>query len=776
VVHKHGARRLHYDFRLEMEGVLVSWAIPKGPSYDPQDRRLAVRTEDHPLAYGEFEGVIPEKQYGAGPVMIWDTGLWIPLDKDPVKAVQKGKLSFLLEGEKLHGEWALARMKTDDGGKENWLLIKKTDQDAVAGGDGQFLEETDFSVKSGRSLEAIAEGKESNVLSLQELERKYRSVQLATLADHPPRSGKWIHEVKYDGYRVLAFVRDGAVRIRTRRGLDWTHRFPVLKKALEGSRGTFVIDGEAVMLDENGISSFAEMQNALENPDAPMRGYFFDLLYREGKDYSGRPLAERRKALEALFKMLPEGPPLFLSGTLTGDADNIIGHACKMGLEGIISKNLDAAYSPMRSKTWLKSKCGQRQEFIICGFQPASDMDNAVGALHLGYHKDGELVYAGKVGTGFDAKTSIALYKNLSRLKTSAPPFAKSPGKHKGSVWVKPEIICEVKFGMWTQTGKVRHASFQGVREDKPAEKITKEEPEKTVRKSAKQTVRNVIITHASREIFPGENITKGDLAEFYSEMADLILPTISRRPVSIVRCPGGTGGECFFQRSKGKGMPGHIHSFDVTHKGTKHDYIYIEDVKGLVEIVQMGGIEIHPWGCRVDNTDKPDRIIFDLDPDESVPFEAVKLAALDIRKRLDKTGLRSFLKTTGGKGLHVIVPISRRHKWDTVKKFSHDLAHGMVKDLPDVYTGNMAKKMRKGRIFIDYLRNDFASTAVMDYCVRARSGAAVAVPLAWGELDDLQSAGQFTMADALARKRAGKKILKAYIETRQSLTASMLE
>lgn len=784
VVQKHDARRLHYDFRLEIDGVLVSWAVPKGPSYDPKDKRLAVRTEDHPLSYGDFEGIIPQKQYGAGPVMIWDKGIWMPLDKNPAKALQKGKLTFVLKGDKLRGEWTLARMNAaSKGGKENWLLIKHTDDEIAPGYGETFLEETDYSVKTNRTFEAIASGEEDGTgLPLKELEKKYNAVQLATLVDSPPESDTWVHEVKYDGYRILVFVQGGTVRIRTRNGHDWTHRFPVLARAFDRLHESFVIDGEAVVLDENGLSDFKELQNGLENSEIKMRGYFFDLLYRNGRDFSRQPFSERRKALESLFKVLPKGPPLFLSETITGKADQIIGKACDLGLEGIISKNIKAAYSPGRSQTWLKSKCEKRQEFLICGFQPASDMPNAVGALHLGYNKGEALLYAGKVGTGFNNKTARDLYQKLKPLKTAKPAFSQNPGRHPGTIWVKPQVICEVKFGMWTQTGKVRHASYQGLRQDKPPVNITREVPEKITRilkkgkENEKKIVKGVTISNSGREIFPDAHITKGELAAFYGDMADLILPTLARRPVSIVRCPGGIDKECFFQRSKGKGMPEHIYSFNVVHNHKKHDYIYVDDVRGLVEIVQMGGIELHPWGSLFDDIDRPERIVFDLDPDPDIPFEAVKLAAQDTMNRLHNLGLKSFLKTTGGKGLHIIAPIAREHSWGTVKDFTRNITRQMVRDLPEVYTSNMAKKKRKGRIFVDYLRNDFASTSVMDYCVRARPGAAVAVPLDWSELGDLETASQFGMDDARARKKAGKKWLRAYQGTRQSLSKSMME
>lgn len=778
-VQKHDARRLHYDFRLEWDGVLLSWAVPKGPSYDPADRRLAMRTEDHPLSYGEFEGIIPAHQYGAGPVMLWDAGTWVPLDDDPDKALAKGHLRFRLEGEKLRGEWTLSRMSADEAGRESWLLIKRRDGEEKR--NESFLKEMDYSVKSGRSLKDIsAANGGAGKSGFKKLEEKYRSPQLAMLADVPPRGENWIHEVKYDGYRIFVFVSNGDVRIRTRRFHDWTERFPALRDAFADLKaGSFVLDGEAVILNERGISDFKALQNALDQ-NKPVQGYFFDLLYRNGEDYTHKPFSERRRALEELFYAVPRRGPIYISEILKGDAGLIFQKACALGLEGIVSKRLDTRYIQKRTRSWIKIKCEKRQEFIICGFVPAGDHPRAIGALHLGYYQDGGLCYAGKVGTGFDTKTAEALYQKLAKLEIEKPPFGKKPeGTYKGTVWVTPDLICEVKFAMWTAGGKVRHASFQGLRADKKPEQITREEPEHNMNRESRNgtiQIKGVKISHAEREIFPKAKITKGELVQFYAELAELIMPMIANRPISIVRCPGGIGEQCFFQRSKGKGMGKHIYTIDIRHEEKKHDYMYLKNITGLIELVQMGGIEIHPWGVKIDKTDKPDRIVFDLDPGEGVPFEAVKLAAQDIRRGFEGLGLQSFLKCTGGKGLHVTVPIVRRHGWDAVKDFSRNFARRMEERLPDVYTTNMAKKKREGKIFIDYLRNDFSSTAVMDYCVRARPGAAVAVPLEWGELESLVSASQFTMAEAVKRQKTGRRILQSYQGTRQNLTKSILK
>ncbi len=785
-VQKHDATQLHYDFRLEWQGVLLSWAVPKGPSYCPKDKRLAVRTEDHPISYWDFEGRIPARQYGAGPVMLWDTGSWEPLDEDPDQALKKGKVSFRLAGHKLKGQWTLARMSGKRDSKENWLLIKNKDEAAIDKPDEDYLADTDYSVKTDREFEEIAEtasprktSRSGNVTSLGSLQKKYHSPQLATLVDAPPTGKDWVHEVKYDGYRILVFYTNGNVTIRTRNGHDWTDKFPGLARAFQSlDCEPFVIDGEVVVLDNKGLSDFKALQNALKQKDAPLRGYFFDLLYWDGEDYTRKTFSHRREALEKLFETFPDGP-FYLSEIVEGKADAIIDKACELNLEGIISKKNDAKYVQQRSKHWLKSKCQQRQEFIICGFEPAKKSSKAIGALHLGFYRNDELVYAGKVGTGFSEALAFDLYKKLSRLKRQSPAFDKKPsGSFKATIWTRPTVLCEVQFASWTQNNKVRHASFQGLRSDKNPEQIIQEQasPASLAKKGSAMSqieIDGVAISHADRQIFPEAKLSKGELALYYQALSEQIMPGLKHRPVSVVRCPGGIDHQCFFQRSKGKGMPEHIHTVTLSHNGKSHDYIYLKNITGLIELVQMGSIELHPWGSTIDKIDKPDRIIFDLDPDEGIPFEAVKLAAQDIRHRLSNLGLDSFVKCTGGKGLHVTVPIQRRHDWDTVKLFSRHFAEKMVKEVPDAYTIKLAKKQRKGKIFIDYLRNDYASTAVMDYGVRARPGAAVATPLYWEELDDLKAANQFSIADILERQKQDS--LFVYPNIQQNLTKDIL-
>lgn len=799
-IQKHNATRLHYDLRLELDGVLKSWAVTKGPSYDPKVKRLAMRTEDHPLSYGDFEGLIPKGQYGAGPVMLWDSGEWIPKG-DPHEGLKKGKLAFTLKGEKMQGDWALILMKDREkkGGKprESWLLVKERDSHAIDGEAAEgFLKQEDYSIKSGRTLPEIesrarphADTRAAKELAqtskeLEALARKYKGVQLATLVDHPPSGDNWLHEVKYDGYRVLCILAGGSARVYTRNGHDWTDKFGPLAASLELLPvEAAVLDGEAVILDHNGISSFKKLQNAFKSSGInDIRCYFFDLLHLNGHDLRKQSQIKRKEKLSALFSDIQDERLLY-SDHLRETGDKVINKACEMGLEGIISKRADAPYSASRTKYWLKSKCSQWQEFIICGFVPASDRKNAIGALHLGYHSNGKLVYAGKVGTGFSHAASSELFQKLEPLKANVPPFdEKLQGRFPKTVWTSPDLICEVQFGSWTGEGKVRHASYQGLRADKVPEQIARDEPEtlekvanskKTrSRKSATKDLRvlGVNITHPDRVIFPESKITKGELAEFYSDVTEVIMPLIARRPLSVIRCPGGIETNCFFQRSRGKGMPEHIYRFDVTHKCKPYDYLYIEEPMGLIELVQMSTIEVHPWGATIDKIHHPDRVIFDLDPDPAVPFEAVKLAAQDIRNRLEARGLKSFLKTTGGKGLHVTAPLDQGSDWDAVKSFARSFARELTSDAPEAYTATISKSKRKGKILIDYFRNDFTATAVMEFSVRSRPGAPVAVPLYWDELKDLKKPDQFSLAEARKRLEMSKKWIKDFMNTSQAL------
>lgn len=806
LIQKHDATRLHYDFRLELDGVLLSWAVTKGPSLNPSDKRLAVRTEDHPISYGTFEGIIPQGQYGGGTVMLWDEGYWEPKG-DPRAGLKKGHISFTLHGERLKGGWALIRMHGDSK-RENWLLVKEKDDLAVSdGSEVTFLDENASSITTGRTMDKIATAKkpaktikakatkktvkkpkEIGKATISSLIKKYSSVQLATLVDHPPEGKDWLHEVKFDGYRLLGFLANGDVRLYTRNGHDWTDKFPSIVEGMENLKAAnAVIDMEAVVLNEAGKSSFQALQAALseDEPAENIIAYGFDLLSLNDEDLRKQPLLKRKSALEPLLK---KSKSIFYSDHVIGHGEEMIAKSCNLGLEGIVSKIADSPYVAGRQKSWLKSKCGARQEFIILGFSKARTGARALGALYLGYHKDGNLHYAGKVGTGFTMQSAKELADKLIKLKVKTPTLNKSEmgrvvGEELKSIqWAKPVLLCEVAFTEWTTDGHIRHPSFQGLREDKKATDVTMEKPKpvsktkektpvktKQVQKSSDLVLDGIKITHPDRVISETGHVTKGELAEYYAAIAPFLLPQLKGRPLSLLRCPSGIDGECFFQRNPGKGLGADVKTFNFNHKGKKYEYLYIEDEKGLMEIIQMGSIELHPWGSTVKNIDYPDRMIFDLDPAPDVPFEAVKLAAMDLHERLKRLGLESFLKTTGGKGLHVIVPLSGKDKWSEVKDFAENLAHEMVQDAPDAYVATMTKAKRNGKIFIDFFRNDYTATAVADYGVRARPGAPVAVPLEWKELKALKAGNQFTMSDVLKRIKKIKSTTNRY-KTKQKI------
>jgi bifunctional non-homologous end joining protein LigD len=801
LIQKHDATRLHYDFRLELDGVLLSWAVTKGPSLDPADKRLAVRTEDHPLAYGGFEGIIPESEYGGGTVMLWDRGTWEPKG-DPRAGLKKGHLSFTLKGERLQGGWALVRMKTE-GRRENWLLIKENDGKAAGGGRAaHFLDDTAFSVKTGRSMADIAageggrkvwkngkavvekaagkskkkEGKDKAGAALDRLMRDYPGVELATLVDRPPEGESWIHEIKFDGYRLLGSVSGGAARVRTRNGQDWTEKFPILVEGLEKLKvKDAVLDMEAVVLDKNGKSSFQGLKSALgSGGDAGnIVAFAFDLLHLDGRKLVDLPLAGRKEKLEALLKKSKGPAALRYSDHITGHGGDMIARSCGMGLEGIVSKRADAKYRAGRQKSWLKSKCGLRQEFVILGYSSARRGGRSLGALYLGYHKSGRMHYAGKVGTGFTMQSAKEIAARLDKIAVKKPVMERKemdpllPGEWREIHWTKPVLLCEVAFTEWTDGGHVRHPSFQGLREDKDARAVKKEEPvhvdgtkaDKKRAARADPVYYGVAITHPDRVISRDGHVTKGDLAAYYAAAAPLIVPRIKGRPLTLLRCPDGIdGGECFYQRNPGKGLGADIRPFKFRHKGKIYDYFYIEDEKGLMELVQMGAIEIHAWGAPVKSIDTPDRLVFDLDPAPDVPFEAVKLAAQDLRARLKAKKVESSVKTTGGKGLHVVVDLKGKKKWAEIKAFAKSIADEMVEDTPEAYVATMRKAKRAGKIFIDYFRNDYTATSIADYAVRARAGAPVAVPVDWKELKGLKAGNQFTVKSSGLLKRLKKR------------------
>ena len=788
LIQKHEATRLHYDFRLELDGVLLSWAVTKGPSINPADKRLAVRTEDHPLSYGRFEGTIPQGEYGGGTVMLWDTGSWEPIG-DPREWLKKGHLTFSLHGNRLKGKWGLVRMRGEEK-RENWLLIKEDDSEARRDLNGDFLEDLSFSVTSGRSMDEIAQretgkprntSRQNSLDNLEKLVQQYPDVQLATLADVAPEGERWLHEIKFDGYRLFGFVSAGEACIRTRNGKEWTERFPSIAGALKTLKAkSAVLDMEAVILDKQGRSNFQNLQAALgDGGDSnAIVAYVFDLLYLNGKDFTKLPLIERKDKLQELMTASKEDNVLLFSRHLSGQGAELFEQARLKGLEGIVSKDGTAPYVAGRQRSWLKIKCALRQEFIILGYSDARTGSRAIGALYLGYKKNKALKYAGKAGTGFTMKSARDLAGRFEKMAIEKPTLTRAEATglaagEWGSIhWIEPSLLCEVSFTEWTEDGHIRHPSFQGLRDDKEAAEVKQEVTVKlAVEKPGKLLVNGINITHPDRVISETGHITKGGLAQYYSGVAAFIMPQLVKRPLSLLRCPSGIDGECFFQRNPGKGLGPDVKPFDFNHNGKKYEYLYIEDVKGLIEAVQMGSIELHPWGAPIDSIDYPDRMIFDLDPAPDVPFEAVKLAAEDLRKRLQNKGLESVLKCTGGKGLHVTVPLAGKDKWPAVKSYAGALAKEMVDAVPEAYIATMSKAKRTGKIFIDYFRNDYTATAIVDYGVRARPGAPVALPIEWKELKNLKSASQFTMADVLKRVK-GKKPSSTSALNRQTLPA----
>ncbi len=696
----------------------------------------------------------------------------------------------------------------DNEKRENWLLMKEEDDESVERGSGStLLDDNMISVTTGSSMEEIAGGdlewgrsgarKKKNTktikaapvkkkparkskTTLKKLASQYSEVQLATLVTEPPTGDDWVHEVKFDGYRILCLLAGGEVSIRTRNGHDWTHKFPSLAAALATlDVADAVLDGEAVLVDDKGKTSFGALQNALGKGGDPsgIQAYFFDLLQLDGKSLSRELLLARKKQLE---KLLRGAHDILHYSDHVGSSGDLLGNACKIGLEGIISKRADAGYAGGRGRSWLKSKCNKRQEFVIMGFTAPKTGTRALGALHLGYYADGELKYAGKCGTGFSHKLAEDMFKILKPLARATPAAPVTPMAKRGATWLQPKILCEASFTEWTEDGHVRHPSFEGLRSDKKPKQVIHEEAMPTkqavekpvkkasVKKSAKKdaglVVQGVTITNPDRVIFKDVQVTKGELAEYYGQVAPYMLKQIAGHPLSLLRCPGGADSQCFFQRNPDQYMKNYVKPFAWDRKGDAHEYLYIEDAKGLVFLAQMGVIEMHPWGAPVKRIDYPDRMIFDLDPDEGIDFEAVKLAAMDVRARLKAVGVDSFVKTTGGKGLHITVPLDGKTKWPVVKKWAASFADRMVAAVPDAYVATMSKAKRKGKIFIDYLRNDYTATAIADYSVRARKGAAVATPLRWEELKSLKSAAEFDMDEVLARlkKKKDAKIMPA--------------
>ncbi len=864
VIQKHAASHLHYDFRLELNGVLLSWAVPKGPSLDPADKRLAMHVEDHPIEYGSFEGIIPAKQYGGGTVLLWDRGIWIPKG-DPDEGYAKGHLKFELDGEKLKGGWTLIKTRGSKyGGKTGdkaWLLIKEDDAFAQHGDDARIVDEAPQSVLSGLSLEDIAEQRErvwhsnksvaenvrGGAVSEDKPPRKAKpsaraarskadisaiagaraaklpaslSPMLATLVEAIPTGDDWVHEIKYDGYRMLSRIDKGTVNVFSRSGKEWTGALGKIIDAIgELALGSAWLDGEVAVIDDEGRTSFQALQNAISDEANRHLVYFvFDVLYLDGYDLQGVALAQRK---DLLRKLIPEtAQRVRFSADVRGSGDEFFKQACALGLEGAVSKRADSTYrTGVRTRDWVKVKCGQRQEMVIGGFTDPKGGRSGLGALLLGvYEKDGTLRYSGKVGTGFNERTLASLRSKLDRIVQPSSAFANPPRgfEAKGAHWVKPQLVAEIAFTEWTQDGTLRHPSFQGLREDKKAAEVVRERPlreseampaktatarsatgsrAKRLSKPApsppmeasrsrgesaddgSDTIAGVKLSHPDKLLYPESRLSKRDLAGYYEAVAEWILPHVQGRPLSLVRCPDGWNSQCFYQKHAPKSINPAVDRVLVPEGGGKATYMSANSAAALVALVQWGVLELHPWGSRTPRLDRPDRLIFDFDPDDGVAWAELVDAVGVLRTLLLDLGLPAFLKTTGGKGLHVVVPIRATLDWDDAKGFTKAIADLMVKTFPDRFIAEMSKSRRKGKIFIDYLRNAEGATAIAPYSLRARKNAPVATPIAWEELTRDVRFDHFNLTTVPKRLSAMKSDPWAtFLDGSQSITKAMFK
>ncbi|WP_410218305.1 DNA ligase D [Paracoccus sp. (in: a-proteobacteria)] len=777
VIQKHAARRLHYDLRLEMEGVLRSWAVTKGPSLVPGEKRLAVHVEDHPLDYADFEGTIPKGQYGGGTVIVWDRGQWVPV-ADPEHGFAKGHLEFELQGEKLSGRWHLVKMQGKSReARENWLLIKGEDAAARDEGALDILEERPESVKTGRTVEEVAaEGPASGRRPAEKTSGETEGVNpsaitgarkaplpdfvapaLATLKRAPPTGNNWLHEIKFDGYRLQARIDGQDIRLLTRGGLDWSDRFgPELVDGLSRLPvKTALIDAEVVVEAGGGASSFSALQADLSagRTDRFVL-YLLDLLYLDGQDLRKAPLCQRKDALE---KLVPaEQGRIRFSSHFKESGGLVLRHACRLSLEGLVSKKADAPYRSGRGTTWIKSKCSERQEFVIAGYVPSSTSNRAVGSLVLGVHHEGHLEHVGRVGTGFTTSVAESLYETLDRLRTKTRPFRDplTADQKRQVLYVRPELVAEVEFRAWTADGQLRHASFRGLREDKPAAEIVREA---NWQKDQKATAprRKVALTHADRVYWPDVGVTKEGLADYHADIWPHIAPHIVGRPLALLRVPNGIGGKSFFQKHAWKGISKHVRMLSDPKDKAGEPLIAIDDLDGLLALIQSAVLEIHPWGVMGPDLERPDIITMDLDPGEGVSWEAVIDAALEVRQRLSDAGLEAYVKTSGGKGLHIVSPLKPEAEWPAVKAFTKSIATRMAADDPSRYVATVTKSKRRGKILIDYLRNQRGMTAVAAFSPRARPGAPVSMPLAWDELSPAIGPDYFNLLNAHTRVQA---------------------
>ena len=761
VIQKHAASHLHYDFRLELDGTLKSWAVPKGPCLDPQQKRLAMQVEDHPISYGKFEGIIPKGQYGGGTVMLWDKGTWEPLN-DPEVGYKKGKLEFILHGKRLSGIWHLVRMKADKSGKSPWLLMKSHDESSRNLKEYDILLKETTSVTTLRSMDEIASNKSSKVkkkiLALKTVKKlPVIKPQLATLVTTSPEGDDWIHEVKYDGYRILAFVNDHGVKLLTRNGKDITFKLPKIRLTLEKMKTTKTIfDGELVAIDHNVIS-FDHLADCLSTGKTDKLVYFiFDLPIHDGQDLRKLPLLERKNILKKVISK--KTGSIRHVDFVIGNGKQVYDEICTLKMEGIISKRTTSLYESKRTKTWLKSKCNQIEEFLIIGFAKSKHAHRTIASLLLGYYdSNNKLQYCGHVGTGFKDETLSDLFEKLSKIQQKNSPFKTIPAdiKSKIMVWVKPKLTANIKFIEWTSKNRLRHPVFLGLQTWTKSKTMNHEK----------------IVRNQDKILFPEKNITKGDLAKYYKEVTPWILPHIINRPLMILRCPNGTDQQCFFQKHYKDKLPKGLFVFDIKEKTGTNSYTYIKNSAGLAAFTQLAAIEIHPWGSNIKYLEQPDRIVFDLDPAPDVPWKKVILCAERLRKCLLKFELKSFVKTSEQKGLHIVVPLKPKAHWDEVKEFSRQIALMMVQDYPGDYVAKMTKKARTGKIFIDFFRNMRGSTSVAAYSCRANASASVSLPISWSELKSIKSGDCYDLQKTLLKLRNSKTDpWKTFFELKQCL------
>ncbi len=781
VVQKHAARNLHYDFRLELDGTLKSWAVPKGPSLDPSDKRMAIEVEDHPLSYGGFEGVIPKGHYGAGSVIVWDRGTWAPIG-DAGKGYREGKLKFELQGEKLRGGFTLVRMRQrDDERQTAWLLIKERDGEARPASEFDVVEAQPGSVLEKKPLKKATSAVSKPAAKVNTPLPLTLAPQLATLVNEVPPGDDWLYEIKFDGYRLLTRIDGDDVRCFTRNGHDWSHRLPQLVKAIQALHiGWGWLDGEIVVAGHDGAPDFQALQNAFEAKSTEAIQYVvFDLPFHDGEDLRNQPLRDRRERLAGLVGQT-RGSAVQFSAAFDADPKQLLASARQAGLEGLIGKRGESRYHAQRSTDWVKLKVSARQEFVIGGFTDPKGSRNGLGALLLGVHDDqGALRYAGNVGTGFDQKTLTRLRAQLDEIEVGASAFADAParvgtGQPTKPHWVKPKLIAEVSFAQWTRDGHLRQAVFHGLRSDKPAERITKEVAKKVAAPAASKLPSTFRITHPERVIDAASGITKRQLIEFYAAVAPLMLLHLKSRPVSLTRAPEGVGGEQFFQKhAQGRALA-HVETLSRDLYPSHAPLLAISDALGLLSSAQMNVIEFHTWNASTRTMDRPDRMVFDLDPGEGVSWPQVQEGTQLLKGFLDELGLTSFLKTSGGKGLHVVVPLTPKFGWDTVKSFSQAIVAHMAQVIPQRFVAKSGPKNRVGKIFIDYLRNGLGATTVCAWSARARPGMGVSVPIGWDELAGVRGAAQWTVANIAERLPIGNAPWGGYLAARQGLVKPM--